>query len=378
MIHTDTRCSESSCGENFVCDETDGLCKCGGVAICAEGEGCALSPSPHCVSELCSFTECTGGQSCHPETGLCQCGGVPCGEDERCVAEVCVRSDLCEDVVCGQGLDCDPQDGACRCDGEICETGDICVDGSCTADPCSGVSCGAHSVCNPDDGLCHCGEEGGSICNTGEACLEEGGTYFCRISTLCDHAECVGGTVCDPDDGQCRCGGVGLRAPICEEGKICVDGACRGGDLCAPGGVETVCPLGSTCDPTDGACKCGGMFGEFCGEGEGCTFLAGAFSCTPLCTLLAFPPTCPSGQSCYFDLDQSHGRSFCAAVGKAELGDDCDAANDCLPGLHCSQAKKCTRVCEEDSEPEFCQSIAPDLQCTPFRFGDLYGYCRAP
>jgi len=374
---TASRCFDKVCEEGFSCDEADGHCKCGGELICGAGEGCSLSPSPHCVSSSCEFTSCTRGQTCHPQTGRCQCGEVVCGKGEVCVAEKCVEHDPCEEVRCGEGLVCDPSDQRCKCGGTVCGAGTVCVEGACEVDPCAGVSCGANSVCNPEDGFCHCGDLDGGICNTGEACLEEDGSFFCAISTLCDEPVCVGGSVCDPDDGQCRCGGVGHRHPVCDAEKICVEGACRGGDLCAPGGVEKVCAQGTTCDPTDGVCKCGGRFGEICGEGEGCTHLDGVSRCARLCDLLETPSSCGQGQACYFELGQPHGKAFCAPEGHGELNDVCESPNECAPGLHCSQAKKCSLVCDENADPEYCIRAGLNLQCTPFEFGSRFGYCRA-
>lgn len=71
--------------------------------------------------------------------------------------------------------------------------------------------------------------------------------------------------VCDPHDGICKCGGVG--GPICHEGETCViepgEAAYCVSDRCS----LVQCTDGLSCDPADGECKCGG---ETCGDGERC------------------------------------------------------------------------------------------------------------
>lgn len=377
ITKTETRCSEVECRADFVCDEDDGLCKCGGLVACEEGDVCVLEPAPHCVAERCAFASCDRGQSCLAETGECACGQTPCEEDEYCVEGACVAPDRCVETTCGEGMRCDPADGSCKCDGIVCDADERCLEGVCTADRCAGVNCGANSSCNPEDGACHCGGLDGSICSSGEACVEgDDGDLACAISTKCDLAVCVGGTVCDPDDGLCRCGGVGTEHPVCEQGQSCVAGACRGGLLCAPGGIETVCEPGLECDPLDGLCKCGGKHGSFCGEGEACTDLGGTHLCTKTCTLLAAPSDCGKDEGCYYDPGQKHGEAFCAPGGLRSLNEDCTISSDCAPGLHCSQAQECTQLCDVRDGPGFCSSIGPMLECISF-LGD-YGYCRAP
>lgn len=372
-------CADIECGPNFTCDEADGLCKCGETngVICREDEACVLDPTPQCVSSLCEFVTCERGQSCDAESGACKCGDTTCGEEEFCVRDACTTQDPCADVICGDGTQC--VDGQCMCGETICVEGATCVEGSCVVDRCAGVSCGVNSVCNPEDGSCHCGGTTGSVCTTGEACLDDGdGGFACQVSTLCDGVVCGGGTVCDPEDGECRCGGVGTSHRVCLEGQSCVGGECRGGNLCAPGGVPTVCGAGLDCDPTDGICKCGGSDGTVCGENEGCSVLAGKKTCTSFCKLLAISTGCSTGEGCYYDSKQVHGKAFCAPAGTRGLDDECEEPNDCGPDYHCNLASKCTLVCDVTVGPGFCTTAGATHQCVPFTFGEIYGYCRAP
>lgn len=375
---TTLRCAaDSTCPSGMTFDEIDCACKCGGIdgMVCYEGDHCVRDPYPRCVSAACEFVSCDRGQTCDSETGLCQCGAEVCGEDERCVGEVCTKQERCEGVSCPTGTICDSQDGRCKCGEEVCEASEICIDEACVLDRCSGVSCGANSRCDPDDGICRCGS-GSLICTTGEACLEVEGALACAISTKCDLVTCLGGTLCDPEDGLCRCGGVGTAHPACEATEYCADGECRGGDLCMPGGVAVACAPGLDCDPMDGLCKCGGKFGTICGAEEVCTSLEGRSACTRSCTLLAVHAACGADESCYFDPEQRHERAFCATTGTGRLGDSCGVANDCGSGLHCSLASKCAQLCEVSEGAQLCKAVEPGFQCVPFAQGAGFGYCR--
>jgi len=388
----ESRCADVVCGEGFECDEADGECKCGGM-VCAPGEICSMDPAPTCATSLCEFVDCERGQACHPATGECVCGPVSCAENEWCVGGVCTSEDRCDEASCGTGTTCDPEDGLCKCGETVCEANETCVDDVCVADRCAGVSCGSNSVCNPDTGSCHCGNEAGSVCSTGEACLaveEEGEDgepvvtgFACAVSSICDTVQCGGGTVCDPEDGSCRCGGVGTAFPACEDGQSCINGECKGGELCAPGGIPVDCQTestGLTCDPLDGVCKCGGKGGEVCGEGQGCTALGfdRVPTCTPFCTLMATNPQCGRDESCYYDARQVHRTPFCAPEGEQTLDGSCEFANDCGKDLYCTLGEKCAQVCSVLDGPELCESMGVNLECVPFSHGEIFGYCRGP
>lgn len=372
-----SRCVNVECGENQLCDEVDGFCKCGG-STCQPEESCALEPSPHCTTATCAFVSCDRGMSCHPVTGDCVCGNVSCEEEERCVQGVCTSADPCEGVSCDDGLSCDPRDGSCSCAGELCEVGAACVDGACVSDPCLGVSCGRDSVCNQEDGNCHCGEAEGPICSAGEVCADEGAGFGCMISTFCDGVSCPAGESCDPDDGVCRCGGLGSEHPGCNQGESCLEGVCRGGDLCAPGGVEKICAPGLSCDPLDGLCKCGGKDGSICAQGEGCTTMLGTATCLKSCSPLVIPSECAAGEGCYLAPDRDYRSAFCSARGVRRLGQPCEGPSACTERLFCSRGEVCTQLCQVGESPDRCPDVAPDLECIAVREGGDVGYCRAP
>lgn len=374
-------CAEVQCDAGMVCDEADGICRCGGSLVCSADEYCKLDPTPSCLTEHCLGGQaCTKGQSCDPQTGMCLCGSSSCAEDEHCEEGVCVVEGRCDAASCPDGMSCDPEDGRCKCEGIVCDEGEICVEGSCSYDPCAGVSCGSNSVCNPEDGRCRCGGPDGQFCSTGEACIELEPTQppRCAISTKCDGVDCRGGTVCDPEDGSCRCGGIGTLYPHCEEGAGCIDGACRGSLLCEPGGVPTLCEPGLHCDPYDGLCKCGGVDGTLCAESEGCFYLAAGPSCLPTCTLLEVPSSCGPGHGCYFEPGSGPESGYCAPMGDGFLGERCSEQSDCSQHLHCNALGRCARLCNAEESPELCLSIGQHYHCASFSFGDPFGYCRPP
>ena len=81
--------------------------------------------------------------------------------------------------------------------------------------------------------------------------------------TLCDDVACEGGTTCDPADGACKCGGAG--GPICHSDEVCV---LEPTAACVSNACSLItCERGMSCDPTRGECTCGGAI---CDEGTFC------------------------------------------------------------------------------------------------------------
>lgn len=382
-------CYQVSCDEGMECDANDGLCKCGGT-LCQEGDICSTEGAPQCVSARCHFVECSNGNRCDESTGECVCGETSCEGDERCVADQrCVIGEVsCEGVSCTAGMSCDPEVGICSCGGAICEADESCVEGSCVTDLCLGVNCSLHSICDPVDGSCHCGSISGPLCEHGEACgflvsaelgdLEDA-PLGCLIDDLCADVECKGGTTCDPTDGSCRCGGIGALAPVCLEEQSCVDGQCRGGNLCEPDGIPVVCDTGFSCDPNDGLCKCGGVGGESCDAEEVCTAIGGS-SCRDACNIvIGAGGGCGSGSACFLDRNLPHGKSFCAAGGPMGIDEPCEYFNDCMPGFFCSKANVCRRLCRPSDGLTTACGEGGTHRCLPFSPEEAeqedLGYC---
>lgn len=367
-------CHEVSCGEGASCDPFDGQCKCGGEGgvFCKEDERCVEGPPASCESLRCDFVECAEGESCDPATGECSCGGARCEAEERCEAGRCVVIDPCNGVRCPPAMECSPDDGACTCQGARCAEGESCVEGACKLDLCAGVSCSANEICSDEDGVCHCGDPLGPICGGGERCvLEEAGgeegAASCERSKLCDGVSCGPGMSCDPADGSCRCGGVGPGFPACGAAQRCIDGQCLGGGLCGTGGGDpVVCEGGLSCDPTTGACLCGGAGGRACAEGERCVGAVGGRICAAGCTLGSYD-SCAEGEACTFDEREAQVPPTCRSEGAKVLNMPCDGPGDCAAGYHCGLARACRRLCFVEDGAMACASVSPHHACLEFQ-----------
>lgn len=364
-----TRCDDVVCAAGLSCDPGDGVCKCGGEGgtICATGGVCTGGV---CVYS-CGGIVCDRGTTLDPLDCQCKCGTQVCLANESCDTgtRTCYVASRCVGVACGGGMSCDPADGVCKCGGASCAGGEVCVAGQCTSEPCAGVSCTGGALCDPADGVCKCGGSSGRLCTYGELCACPSGASCkdedrrCTTSAKCAGVACSGGTTCDPADGLCRCGGPG--GPICQAGQSCdvLRKACLGGDRCA--GVT--CGASLNCDPEDGVCKCGGqdgVNGEVCEAGEVC----GHFNDVVRCVTPCDPRTqkcAGTGQACYFDI---YARvSYCAVAGKNIEGAGCRVATDCGKGLHCQQfpgeTGNCRRYCNVPDGASGCPQTVEAQDC---------------
>lgn len=346
-----------SCEAPLGCDPGDGVCKCGGKGgvVCESGFSCdPLSNT--CLSTRCARVDCSdkAGTSCDVLDGVCKCGGtggLVCGDGEACNpnAKACVAVTNCNEVACARNQTCDQTTGRCKCGAAECAIGQSCsvgTDGAkvCAADACSGVVCTGSNVCDPADGYCKCN---GAVCQSGEACTCPGGASecdadkrTCRSGNACVGVTCSNNTTCDPSDGRCKCGGPG--GPECANNQICNLGPpaqCQGGAQCslADGGVKT-CSGGTSCDPEDGLCKCGGRGGLVCApenadggvsSAEVCVQNPVQLACRLPCDTRA--PRCPQGTFCYFDSSAATPAAYCAAPTDSKVEDDgCTAPTACF------------------------------------------------
>ncbi len=336
-------CTERNvvCEGALQCDPSDGVCKCGGRGglVCPDGFTCDAVANT-CQSTRCARVDCSGkpGTSCDVLDGVCKCGGtggLVCGASEVCnpAARACTASLNCNQVACGRNQICEPATGKCLCGSKACAGGEACsVDGqgtkTCVADACSGVTCTGNTACDPADGYCKCN---GVICLGGESCGcaagSDGGcaetARVCRPSTACAGVACANGTTCDPVDGVCKCGGPG--GPVCASTQICALGPpaqCQGGAQCSlPDGGPKTCAGGTSCDPEDGKCKCGGRGGQVCAPAGGAD--GGTGEAAQICVQNAIQqvcrrpcdirnPDCPTGQYCFYDSSSATPGAYCA------------------------------------------------------------------
>ena len=358
------------CETGLACDPTDGICKCGGVGgrggvVCAQGFIC----DP--VATTCAPTRCAGvdcndkpGTSCDVIDGLCRCGGTGgtiCGTNEVCNpnAKACVPVLNCNEIACAKNQTCDSATGRCKCAQLECMPGQFCsVSGAngaktCITNVCSGVKCAGTTVCDQADGYCKCN---GAICQSGEACScppGDGGACtdtarVCKPGSACTGVVCNGGTTCDPVDGQCKCGGPG--GPTCSAVQICALGPpaqCQGGAQCVnPDGGTKSCAGGTSCDPEDGKCKCGGRGGEVCKPmiapepAEICVSNPSQKACKKPCDVRA--PDCSTGTFCYFDPTAATPAAYCNAATDTKTEESaCVTATACL-GANPPRSLNCT------------------------------------
>ncbi len=363
------KCASVTCEGGTSCDPTDGVCKCGGEGglFCAAGETCDADRKL-CVSSACAEVTCGGGSTCDVADGKCKCGGSggpECKAGEQCDAQTrtCVAAKLCEGVICAGGTTCDEADGQCKCGGATCGEFEVCKAGQCTADKCAGVNCTGGTLCDPADGQCKCA---GAACGYGQICACTGGgecaaaERSCSGIQRCASVECAGGTTCDPADGKCKCGGPG--GPTCGFGQSCdvLAKTCLGGNRCA--GVT--CTGGLSCDPEDGVCKCGGLNGQVCLAGESCATIDGANRCVTPCDPRA--QQCGNGQAC--DVEVEASLSFCSPAGTKVEGSGCSESKECEPGFHCQkragQTGACRRYCDKsDSNGGVCPTVPSAQVC---------------
>ena len=232
-----------------------------------------------------------------------------------------------------QGAECI---GGCpfeECEGNCCMSGESCIAGACCKPACEGKTCG-------EDGC-------GGVCGQ---CLDEQecmlGTCVCPWMTCgsgcCDQGQvCLDGACCIPHCAEKECGddGCGGDCGKCPGGNPCQEGIC----LCTPDCDDKECgPDG--CKGTCGKCACGeacllgiceylGCSGKECGD-DGCGKSCGK---------------CEDGNFCTDDI--------CSDIGKCSY----TAGNE---GVACEGEGLCAGVCQNggcvESAAEFCDGIDND------------------
>jgi hypothetical protein len=407
-------CSSSKdCGKGcpapLTCDKEDGVCKCGGRGgvVCSDGYSCEAETNS-CVATRCGSVNCSNGTSCDSSDAKCKCGGangVVCAEGQVCnpVAKACAAPVDCAQVACPKNQTCNPNTGSCVCGLAACPAGKSCAvatDGSrtCVDNACSGVTCLGNNACDSKDGLCKCN---GAVCQTGEACgcpvgstSCEASARACAPSSLCVGKSCPNQQTCDPVDGQCKCGGPG--APACTPDQICrLDPPmqCQGGQQCqnADGSPKT-CATGTSCDPEDGKCKCGGRGGVVCAAATAtdpadvCVSSSLQKACHRPCDPRS--PDCSSGSYCYFDATVATPVAYCILPTDSRgEGSQCVSATACYSdgpprSMHCvglgsGGSGICRSYCDVAAGPSGCPQTTQAQNCLQITGApEGVGYCQ--
>jgi hypothetical protein len=369
------------CDATLSCDPTDGVCKCGGRGgvICSEGFVCGSGTTCESTKQVdCSATP---GTSADVFDGVCKCGGTGgqvCASTDTCNpnSKACVAARNCSLVACGLNETCDAVTGHCVCGASECKAGTTCARADagtvCVADACTGVTCTGQNRCDPVDGLCKCD---GALCLSGErcGCADDAGCArrVCEVGTACAGVICPSPSTCDPVVGQCTCGGPG--GPVCGSGQVCSLGPplrCQGGEQCVtPDGGPTACLSGSSCDPEDGLCKCGGLGGAQCTASQVCIRSAASQACRQPCDVRN--PVCAPGTYCYFDSSAATPAAYCspATDSKAE-GAACTQPTACFSSgaLHCAglvlgQTGICRSYCDVSAGNSGCVQVPKAHNC---------------
>ena len=391
-------CSNGACAAACADECVQGLSRCaeGGVQICGahDADACAdwgsttpCAPGHSCSNGACSAEctdECARGAARCSHNGVQTCGDydldpcadwstpTPCADGAVCSNGACAAECVDECVV---GASHCAGNGLQRC-GELDDDG--CLEwGAVTPCPvdetCSDGQCAAVCVDECDQGETRCGGSGLERCGDFDAdvCFEWSAGVPCADDEVCSDGACAAECADECVLGDTRCDGAGgvqfcadfdsdpcsdwsVTSP-CNNGEICVDGACQiqvqciddlpcaDGQLC----VNEVCTPARRCDedldcadgercdafarlcrpivPTEIGDPCTANFD--CGPDRTCTAPELGGYCTQLCDATG---RCPNGSTCY-QIDPTGQRvSLCMR--------DCADAAVCTPGHACFPA----------------------------------------
>lgn len=366
----------ANCGEcDIKCAQgercTNGACavSCpGGLVACS---GTCIDPQTN--RDFCGARACDGAGSGGLGGNSGDSFGEKCEADELCIEGACQVGCSQGQLVCG-GACIDPETsplfcGATDCsltDGEgvACESGQACVAGVCQTS-CPGAQLVCDGACiNPSTDREHCGatdcgveESSGEACEEGQVCVLGACATSCPAGQIVCAGKCI-----DPDTDANHCGATDCNAvPTsgvdCGSGEVCVTGSCA--TSCPPGQQACGASGSEQCvDPTRDREYCGatdcstGANGEVCSDGE-------------VCSNSACVTSCPTGElecngKC---IDPSTDLDFCGATdctdGDAGDGTSCDSGNVCSAGqctVSCVEGQiNCGGKCvDPDTDNQYC------------------------
>jgi hypothetical protein len=383
-------CTEKSMelGLHTPCEVSNDFGACPGLRVCEE-EGLSVCDAFVPAAETCNGiddncngivdeatcdddNECTQ-DSCEAENG-CQHEALdvgeckdddPCTAADHCVAGDCVGSPVscddgngCTNDICTEeGCLHEPNQDDCD-DADPCTVGDLCKAGACvgTAVDCD---CVADVDCGPleDGDVCN----GTLVCDTSKVphqCVVDDKTVVDCPPPQGPDAQCLL-AACDPVNGTCSVVPFNGAKPCddgdpCSVSETCLEGTCTGGIAlnCNDGNPCT----DDLCHPQDGCTHTPNSAG--CDDGDDCTVgdVCSAGECQA-----GNPITCDDDNACTDDGCQAG--LGCVYQPNAA---DCNDANPCTTGDHCS-AGKCMAAgaldCN-DGNPCTDDACAPDVGCT--------------
>jgi hypothetical protein len=313
--------------------------------------------------------------------------GDSCVTDEDCVS-LCFMPQASTDAYCT--VICDPQDAAacpeyylCEeqvnygyicvdsatlANGEQCTEGSQCLSGICADTIAVGMVCsecisatdcpGAEDTCAfiEEDGYSRCISpellELGQTCINSDECnsgiCSDAGGDLGSVCSICDSDDnCGADQLCIYDNnlGYEICSGTLELGADCSSSDQCTSGECRG-DVCSECTDQSDCSDGGFCvDQTGdvGYYVCEGELGDSCDANDDC----GLDRCFPgqdVCSECATNSDCGVSQECAYDGDDG----YASCVGTADLGDSCDNDGQCV-------SESCNSgVCSECSSDSDC------------------------
>lgn len=303
-------CTVDECGADGVCAPAP---KCGATEKCCDGTCGECCDGSDCDDQVkCTDDQCFAGGCTHSPDNR------SCGADEYCSASAdCRRKETCADDA-------------------GCDDGDACTDDTCTTSLLcehSAAECAdpKKSLCCTGVGCAECCED--SQCNDGDPCTKDS----CS-GNACSHAPfCADGQKCcaKADGKSATCGTNCCSATDCDDGVKCTKDSCTQG-TCSYTDNQT-CPMGFTCNPTDGCVKAA----ECVKDGD----------CKP--TDCQTNGACVNG-SCKFDP--------CATGTKCCAGQGCKACcvdTDCNDQLGCTKDTCNGGVCSNQPDSGVCPALSP-------------------
>jgi len=270
------------------------------LSACGESTGIPADGDNSSGDNECTVpTDCGDGETCLAIDGIYKCKKM-CTTDSECQEDF--PGGCCQPI--GTASFCSPIYECGSSDGDNVVDGDTVIDGD------------KDTKCTPDTYSCE-------DYRTVNRCLADGtwtNYKTCPVDTCCNDGECVlfenevgtceldDGCICTPDTYRCR----GVKEVQkcasgcddwvyyrdCEEGTLCINGKCVGGDLPVDGD-EAVDGDAEADEPVEECTECNGITvscegdNEYCfiedGEDEGC--------CRKNCDLTG--GSCPRGYGCF-------------------------------------------------------------------------------
>ncbi len=346
---TDTDCQDlavPAC-QKISCNAATGLCE---LSNTADGAACVADACT--VDATCASGACLGktkscddkkvctSDACHPLLGCVYSAAVvPCDD-----ANACTNNDACKDGTCGGApIDCVDAD-PCTLDG--CNP-----NGGCTHLPTPAtatVACVVDKPCG-GAGTCKgnvCVGSGGSACDDGNPCTQDGCKGVGWGPEGCLHLQMVGATCtvsCDP--GVCTVGAGKIGCFVAKSGKS--TNPCIVAKPCAANASQWTydnLPDGTPCKVENNPCLTGNTCAKglcdsksgtklVCDDGNPCTADG---TCTTGCTFTPVANPCNDGNACTASDACSNGACSGTAI-KCDDGNPC-TTDSCVPFSGCAHA----------------------------------------